>query len=340
MGPQGPDQHPWNVRCIHATTLARVALVLLSRNWPSTRSTTCTVFFGLAKRVSVLQRKSAAGAARRGLPCSPRDSTLHRCHDAGTCGAGLTLQKLTLHKLGHLHGSFGLAGRVNQLPRKPAAGAARRRLPWAPRVQISTLGTCAASMPRRLHVWRWPYPPETGFAQGRPRYLWPCRARQPTATQARGWRCTSGASLGPQGPNHHPWNVRSIDATTLARVTLALPSRNCPCTRSATWRVPFWSCRACQPTATQASGWRCTSGAALGPQGPDQHPWNVRCLDATTLARVALALPSRNWPCTRSATCTVPFWSCRARQPTATQASGWRCTLGAALGPQGTDQHP
>ena len=39
---------------------------------------------------------------------------------------------------------------------------------WAPRDPACTLRICTACSPRRLHVWRTPYPPETGLAESRP----------------------------------------------------------------------------------------------------------------------------------------------------------------------------
>ena len=64
--------------------------------------------------------------------------------------------------------SLGQAVRVSQLHRKAATGPGRRGLLGAPMEPTSTLGTCAASVPRRLNVRGWPYPPETGLPQGRP----------------------------------------------------------------------------------------------------------------------------------------------------------------------------
>ena len=135
LGPQGPDQHTWNVRCIGATTLGRVTLILLSRNWPCTRSATCTVSLvlqGASAYCNATQRLAlhVEGCLRlQGTRSAYLERALHQCHDACTCGAGLTLEKLALQKVGHLHGIFGLAERIRLLQRKAAAGAARRGLP-------------------------------------------------------------------------------------------------------------------------------------------------------------------------------------------------------------------
>ena len=47
-----------------------------------------------------------------------------------------------------------LEGRVTYLGRKAGAAAACRRMPRTTRDTASTIGTLAASVPRRLHVWR------------------------------------------------------------------------------------------------------------------------------------------------------------------------------------------
>ena len=38
------------------------------------------------------------------------------------------------------------------------------------------------------------------------------------------------------------------------------------------------------------------SADALDPQGPDQHPLDVRCIRPKALARSAHPLPTRKWP--------------------------------------------
>ena len=166
---------------------------------------------------------------------------LHRCPSACTCGACLTHHKRAFPKAGHLH--------------------------------------CT---------------------------LRSCRARQPTTTQGSGLRCTSGScsdspgtGLAPLGRAlhrcHGAWTCRAC----LTNQKMAL-------LKSGHLHWTLRSCRARQPTATQSTGVRCTSGAALTPQGLNQHLWGVRCIDATALARVTLALPSRRSPCPRPATCTRP----------------------------------
>ena len=131
------------------------------------------------------------------------------------------------------------------------------------------------------------------------------RARQQTAPQGSDLRCTLGAAPTPQ-------------RTQPALLRLALYPRHGACTIGAYLsfqelalheaghlHCTFSTCRARQLTARQGS--RCMSGATLGPQGPGQHPWDLNCIDTTPLARPALALPTRNWPCTRPATCTAPL---------------------------------
>ena len=85
------------------------------------------------------------------------------------------------------------------------------------------------------------------------------RARQPTAPQGSGWRCTLGVPPTSQGPGQHSLDVRCIGATALSCPALAhLPGLH----KAGHLHCTFMSKRARQPTATQGSRWRCTSGAA------------------------------------------------------------------------------
>ena len=69
----------------------------------------------------------------------------------------------------------------------------------------------------------------------------------------------------------------------------------------------FSTCRARRPPALQGSDRRCTSGVAPAPQGQGQLSWDLCCLQAKALARATLALPTRNWPFKRPATCKAPL---------------------------------
>ena len=180
----------------------------------------------LAGRVSRLQRKAATGTASHVMPRVPKDPT-------STLGTLAASSPRRFHVLRspyppetclHLHctATLALAGRVSRLQRKPAAGAARRGMPCVPRDLSSTLGTLAASSPRRLQVLHSPYPPETGLCSHYT--LGTCRARLPPATQGSGWRCTSRAASGLQGPDKHSRDARCIQPTPLARVALAIPT--------------------------------------------------------------------------------------------------------------------
>ena len=187
MGPQRPGQHPWDVRCIDATTLARVAHPLPTRKGPPIlgypwhfkgASAAC------ARRQRLLLHVIAClGPA--GTRPAPLRRALHRCHDACTCGAPLTHQKRpTNFRL-----PLALQGRVSRLHPKAETAAACHSMPWPSRDPASILGTCAASMPRRLHVWRTPYPLEK--AHQFQATLGTSRARQPPAPEGRDCCCMS-----------------------------------------------------------------------------------------------------------------------------------------------------
>ena len=189
--------------------------------------------------------------------------------------------------------------------RKAAAFAARRGMLWSPMDPASTLGTCVASMPRRLHVWRWSYPPETALAQGRPLAghlevlqgaSGDCTAKQRPALHVGGCFGHPGTQPAPLGRPLH----RCQDTCTCGA---GLTHQKLNSHKAEHLQGTLRTCRARQRPAPQSSGLRCTSGDALAPQGPGQHLWDVCCIDATTLARVALALPTRNWPSRRPAIC-------------------------------------
>ena len=83
-----------------------------------------------------------------------------------------------------------------------------------PRDLASTLGTCAALIPRGLHVRRWSYRAETGLPKGRPLALHledmqgasaDCTARQRLALQAGGY-------FGPPGTRPAPLGLALIPA--------------------------------------------------------------------------------------------------------------------------------
>ena len=160
--------------------------------------------------------------------------------------------------------------------------------------------------------------------------------------------------MDPQGVGHHPWDVRCIDATVLARVGNPLPTRNWLSVKRCLWHLQgaaatcaasqrlllhvggcagppgtrpaplgsalhrchgactcgaplypqetafqlsgaFGTCRARQAPAPQRRHCRCMSADALDPQGLGHNRWDVHCIDATALARVAHPLPTRNW---------------------------------------------
>ena len=149
---QGHDQHPWDVRSIRPTALARVEHPLLPNNRPS-----------LKRWLWHLKGASAICARRQRLlllvgGCSgppgtrpaPFGRSLHLFQGAWTCGAPLTHQKPPYAETV----SKALVGRVSHLPPKAEAAAACRRKLSTPRDPTSTLWTFAASVPRRFHVWR------------------------------------------------------------------------------------------------------------------------------------------------------------------------------------------
>ena len=180
----------------------------------------------LAGPVSRLQPKAAAGAAHHRMPRVSRPPTSTLGTPAASTLRGLQMfcspypPKCSLHL--NCTAPWALAGRVSRLQPKAVPGAARHGIPRVPRDQFSTLGSPAASSPRRLHVLRSPYPPESGLHSHCT--LGICRARQPPAAEDSCWRCPSRDASGPQGGEQHPKDARCIQPTRLARVALALPT--------------------------------------------------------------------------------------------------------------------
>ena len=172
---------------------------------------------------------------------------------------------------------MALPGRVSHLRRKPDTADACRRMHWSPRDSASTLGTCAASMPRRLHEWRTPYPPETAFQLNGAFNT--CRARQPPAPQARHCRCMSADALVPQGLGQHPWNVRCIDATALARVAHLLPTRNGFSVKRCLWHLQGASatCAANQTLLLHVGGCPKPTATRRAPLGRALHRCHGAC---------------------------------------------------------------
>ena len=123
------------------------------------------------------------------------------------------------HKAGHLQATLRTCRARQPYALQGSGCAARRGMPWSPRDPPSTLGTCAASKPRRLHVWRWPYPPETGLAQGRPLagHHDDCEDRKEAACAAR---------------RGMPWTSRD-PASTLKTCAASMPRR------LHVWRWPY-----------------------------------------------------------------------------------------------------
>ena len=97
----------------------------------------------LARRVSRLQPKASAGAARLGMPrvlgkrAAPYGRPQHPAHAACTSCARLRHLKATFT----LSALLALGGGVSRLQAKASAGAARRGMSRVPRDPGSTLGT-------------------------------------------------------------------------------------------------------------------------------------------------------------------------------------------------------
>ena len=182
---------------------------------------------------------------------------------------------------------MALAGRVSRLQRKAATGTASHVMPRVPRDPTSTLGTLAVSSPRRFHVLRSPYPPET------------CLHLHCTATLALAGRVSRLQSKPAAGAARRgmPCVPRGL-SSTLGTLAASSPRRLHVLRSVYPPETGLWSyytlgtCRARQLPATRDSGWRCTSRDASGPQGPNQHSRDARCIQPTLLERVRLALPT------------------------------------------------
>ena len=157
--PQGPDQQTLDVRCIRPKALFRVAHPSPLRNWPSLKrrlwhlkgaSVTCT-------RTQRLLLHVSGCPGPPGTRPSPFGRSLHPSPSVCTCRAPITPQKLAFAETVAL----ALEGHVSHLHPNAEAAAACPRMPWTPSEPTSSLRTFAASVPRRLHVWRTPNPPET-----------------------------------------------------------------------------------------------------------------------------------------------------------------------------------
>ena len=204
---------------------------------------------------------------------APLGRVLHRCFRACMCGAPLTLQKAAFSKTV----AFALAGRVSHLRHRPEAVAASRRMPWTRRDSASTIGTCAASVLRRLHVWLTPYPLKTGLLLNG--CFGTCRARQPSAPQARGCCCMSADVLDPQGLSQRHWDVRCIGATALARVAHPLPSKKKPSLKRRLWHLQGSSatCAADQRLLLHVRGCPGHPGTRPAPLGRALHWCHGAC---------------------------------------------------------------
>ena len=200
MGPQGPGQHPWDVRCIDATTLARVAHPLPTRIWTRWRHTNFRLPLALQGRVSRLHPKAETGAA---------------CHS----------------------------------------------MPWAPRDPASTLGSCAASMPPRLHVWRTPYPPESGLAGGTPILGYPWHFKGASAACTRRQRLVLHviACLGPPGTRPAPLGRALHRCHHACTCGAPLTHQNLDSLEAHQFLATLGTSRARQPPAPEGRDWCCMS---------------------------------------------------------------------------------
>ena len=96
LDPKGPDQHPLDVRCIRPKALARVALPLLTRNWPSLKR--CLWHLQGASATCVARQRllvHVGGCSKTpGTRPAPFGRSMHPSQGALTCGVSFTHQKL------------------------------------------------------------------------------------------------------------------------------------------------------------------------------------------------------------------------------------------------------
>ena len=186
---------------------------------------------------------------------------------------------------------LAIVGRVSNLCRNAEAAAACRRMLCTPRDPTSTLWSFAASVPRRLHVWRTPYPPKTGLLLNGA--FGTCRARQPPSPQGRGCCCMSADALDPQGPDQHPLDVPCIRPKALARVAHPLPTRNKNCLKRCLWHLHGASatCTARQRLLLHVGGCSGPPGTRPAPFGRSLHPSQGACTCGAPLTHQKLAFP-------------------------------------------------
>ena len=186
---------------------------------------------------------------------------------------------------------MALVGHVSHLRRKPEIAAACRRILWTPRDPTSTLWTFAASVPRRLHVRRTPYPPESGLPLNASFIT--CRTRQPPGPQGRGCCCMSVDALDPQRPDQDRLDVRFIRPKALARVAHPLPTRNWHSLKRCLWNLQGASatCTPRQRLLLHVS--RCSGppGTRPAPIGRSLHPSQGACTCGAPLTHQKLSFP-------------------------------------------------
>ena len=157
-----------------------------------------------------------------------------------------------------------------------------------------------------------------------------CRKIQRLALHVRRFACTPRTCTAPPQMGLHVRNLAWTSGACLVRQVLALHKASLLPSTSTT-------CRARQRLAPHVSNMRCTSGASPTPQGPDQHPRDLRCTLGTALARPTLALPARHWPCKRTDYTALHLNALMGASATTTARQRLALDVGGGPAPQGPD---